>query len=125
MIGAVHNRTENVTFGQRLSRKTIKAINRGLYNLSHRRPGVPTEKIEQYTTQFDLIKKDLAATGKPGTYMLKFEQGHPFIQFESPGNYKKVYFPGEIQSKMDVVQFPPDQLNRLAEFLKEFKTLTL
>ena len=128
MIGAVNNRTESVAFSARFSRKTIKAVNLGLYNLSHGKTDVSKQEMTQLRNQFHLIKKDLAATGESGTYMLKHDRGGAFIQYETTGRCKRDYLPWEIQKEMiisnDVVQFPPKQLYRLAKFLKEFKTLS-
>ena len=119
MIGAVHNRTENVAFGTRLSRKTIIAVNEGIRDLSRRGVDVSAEE-----NQFHLIKKELAATGKPGIFMLKHDENGAFMQFEAPKRYDRAYLPLDIQDKMiisgDVITFPPKYLDRLAEFLKEF-----
>lgn len=119
MIGAVHNRTENVAFRARLSRKTIIAVNEGIRDLSRRGIDVSAEE-----NQFHLIKKELAATGKPGTFMLKHDKNGAFMQYEATNSYDRAYLPLDIQDKMiisgDVVKFPPSKLDRLAEFLKEF-----
>lgn len=122
MIGAVHNREESVAFRARLSRPTIKAINNGFRDLSQR-PNVSKEEIEQFMKQFNLMKKDLAATGESGTYMLKHNENNDvFIQFEATGKYRRANLPWAMQNEMiisnGIVKFPPNQLHRLAEIIK-------